>query len=341
MVRAKKYVFRKYFLGEPKASDFSLEEEDLPDIKDGEFLVEAEYLSVDPYMRKVSSSLPLGTTMLGSQVARIVESRNPDYSVGKHIVGYMGWRTHTIMHPDNFEAHSFLGRLPYLMPDLGDLPVSVSLGVLGQPGLTAYFGLTEICKPKKGDTIVVSGAAGAVGSLVGQMAKLYGCRTIGIAGSTAKCVWLITELGFDATINYKEDDLFEKLKDVAPMGVDIYFDNVGGEISSAVIYQMNTFGRVAVCGSISSYNHPDPKNLPKCTIIQPPIVSKQLSIQGFLVARWKDRKDEGLENICKWLREGKLKHKESVTEGFENMFEAFRGMLKGDNFGKAIVRIKH
>ncbi|XP_074097548.1 prostaglandin reductase 1-like [Cotesia typhae] len=338
MVIAKKYIIVKYFKGEPQPSDLKLVEEELPEIKDGEILVEAEYLSVDPYMRRYTIRYPLNSTMIGGQVAKIIESKNDKYPVGKKIVGRLGWKTHSIINVDKNDDGSKLYFKPYLLPDLDDLPVSLGLGVLGNTGSTAYFGFTEICQPKAGETLVVSGAAGAVGSHVGQIGKILGMKVIGIAGSDEKCKWITRDLGFNHGINYKTQDVAVELKKVAPQGVDCYFDNVGGEISSAVIYQMNPYGRVSVCGSISAYNA-NPDALPKCTITQPAMVMQQLKVQGFQWLRWKDRLMEAVEKNLQWVREGKLKYRETLTEGFENMFDAFLQMLRGGNIGKAIVKV--
>ncbi|CAG9856262.1 unnamed protein product [Phyllotreta striolata] len=334
MVKAKKFVLRKIFDGFPKKEDMSLEVEELPPLKDGEFLAEAAYLSVDPYMRayvKPETWVFSEEAFIGGQVAKIIESKNPKFPVGKYVVGSFGWRTHTI---SNGNA-TLVSTPTILLPDIGDLPVSVALGVLGMPGNTAYFGLLELCQPKPGETVVVSGAAGAVGSLVGQIAKIKGCTVIGIAGSDEKGKWLTGELGFDHFINYKTDDVQSKLKKLAPKGVDCYFDNVGGELSSIVIYQMNKFGRISVCGSIANYN--DTKRS-QASVIQPPVVSQQLKMEGFIVTRWINRWMEGINQNMQWIKEGKLKYEETVTEGFENMFEAFTDMLKGKNVGKAVVK---
>lgn len=212
--------------------------------------MQAEYLSVDPYMRPYMIRYKPGVTMIGGQVAKIVDSKNPKYSVGEFMMGNYGWRSHTVLNPDVKDP----AVMSYKMPPVGNLPISLGIGYLGMPGNTAYFGLLEICQPKAGETVVVTGAAGAVGSLVGQIAKLKGCHVIGFAGSDDKCQWLEKELQFDKAINYKNGDMKKALKEAAPKGVDCYFDNVGGELSSIIINQMNTFGRVAVCGSISSYN---------------------------------------------------------------------------------------
>lgn len=338
MVKAKKFVVVKHFKGEPQSDDLKLVEEELRPIRDGEFLVEAEYLSVDPYMRPYILRYNVGITMIGSQVAKIIESKNPDFPVGKKILGYLGWRSHTIVTQFMLDDNDAIGNKPTLLPDI-DLPPSLFLGVLGMPGNTAYFGLFEICKPKQGETLVVSGAAGAVGSHVGQLAKnVVGLTVIGIAGSDEKCKWLVDELGFDHAINYKTENVAAALRKAAPKGIDCYFDNVGGDISSTVIYQMKEFGRIAVCGSISTYNS-DASSLPKTTVLQPAMVFKQIKMEGFIVHRWTNRSAESVQKNLQWIREGKLRYRESVTKGFENMFDAFTSMLRGSNIGKAIVQV--
>ncbi|XP_003701327.1 prostaglandin reductase 1 [Megachile rotundata] len=338
MVKAKRYILTKHFEGEPKPTDLQLVEEELPPVRNGEFLVEAEFLSVDPYMRPYVLRYPVGITMIGSQVAKIIESKNSDFPVGRKILGYFGWRTHTIVTQQMLNESDSVLTKPALLPKI-DLSSSLFLGVLGMPGSTAYFGLFEICTPKQGETLVVSGAAGAVGSHVGQLGKhVVGMTVIGIAGSDEKCKWLVEELGFDHCINYKTENVAAALRKAAPKGVDCYFDNVGGDISSTVIYQMKEFGRVAVCGSISSYNA-DASSLPKTTILQPVMVFNQLKMEGFLVHRWAGRSAESIQKNLQWIREGKLQYRESVTKGFENMFDAFVGMLSGNNVGKAVVQV--
>ncbi|XP_047990879.1 prostaglandin reductase 1-like isoform X2 [Leguminivora glycinivorella] len=272
-INARKYVLTKYFQGEPKQSDFKIVEEELPELKDGEILTEAEYLSVDPYMRAYMIGYKLPTDMIGGQVANN----------------------------------------------------------------TAYFGVKEILYPKAGETIAITGAAGAVGSHVGQIGKILGCRVIGFAGTDEKCEYLQKELGFDHAFNYKTANIKTALREGAPNRIDCYFDNVGGEISSTIMGHMNKYGRVAVCGSISSYND---TTLPKVTILQPSIVFKELKVEGFLVNRWLDRWDEGIKANMNWLQEGKIKYEEKVYSGFDNMVEALVGILRGENTGKAVVKVK-
>ncbi|CAH1119664.1 unnamed protein product [Phaedon cochleariae] len=329
MVRAKVYKYIKQFEGEPDRSNFKIIEEELPEIKNGEFLAEATFLSVDPYMKAHPG--PVGETMLGTQVAKVIESKNPKFPVGKLIVGGFGWRTHTI---SNGEEEAFLGK-PYTLPDFGDLSPSLALGVLGMPGNTAYFGFLERSKPKSGETVVVSGAAGAVGSIVGQIAKIKGCNVIGIAGSDEKAKWLVNELGFDHCINYKSQNVHEELSKVAPRGVDCYFDNVAGEISDTVLKHMNLSGRVIACGASSQYNNTNTIYGYNQTII----VFQQLSIYGFAINRWLDRWLEGIVQMAEWVKQGKVKYHETVTDGFDNMFEAFANMLNGANVGKAVVKV--
>ena len=204
------------------------------------------------------------------------------------------------------------------------------------PGNTAYFGFLEICKPKEGETVVVTAAAGAVGSLVGQIAKIKGCKVIGFAGSDDKCKWLEDELGFDKAINYKNGDMSKALKEAAPKGVDCYFDNVGGELSATIIKQMNLYGRISVCGAVAEYNSTTDM---KISSLQTHFVLKQLTMQGFVVYRWADRWMEGIEQILKWIHEGKVKYHETITEGFENMPHAFIDVLRGKNVGKAVAKV--
>ncbi|XP_065089075.1 prostaglandin reductase 1-like [Ochlerotatus camptorhynchus] len=330
-VISQNWLFAKKFEGEPKNEDFRLIEEELPPLQDGEFLARAEYLSVDPYMRRYMMNLPEGSVMVGGQIAKVVESKHAAYPVGVRIFGHFGWRTYTLYNPDKAKE---IERKPHVLFDFGSLPSSLGLGVLGLPGNTAYFGFLELCAPKEGETVVVSGAAGAVGNVVGQIAKLKGCHVIGIAGSDDKCQWL-KKLGFDHAVNYKSEHFLEELKKAAPKGIDCYFDNVGGTITESVIRLMNLYGRISACGSVSNYSSGPVK-------VQDPqhdFVIKQLKMEGFIVSRWRDRWMEGIRANLDWIKQGKLQYEETVTVGFKNMPKAFMDMLKGGNTGKAIVKV--
>jgi len=334
-MKAEKFTLLNHFDGFPKTTDFKLETEELPALKSGEILCEAEYLSVDPYMRAYirGHGMKPPLTMIGGQVAKVIDSKNDKYPKGSYVVGSIGWRKHSIPKAVLFGVADLDP-----LPDLGDLPRSYALGACGMPGFTAYFGFLKLCQPKEGETVVVTGAAGAVGSLVGQIAKIRGCRVIGFAGTEEKCKW-IKSLGYDAAINYKTcPDIDAALKAAAPKGVDCYFDNVGGMLSYRIRNQMNLYGRVSLCGSISSYNNKagEVSNVPNPEMI---IVGKQLKLEGFIVTRWWDQRPEAVQQMAAWIREGRIKVQETVTEGFQNLPKAFIGMLKGENTGKAIVKV--
>ncbi|XP_017778205.1 PREDICTED: prostaglandin reductase 1-like isoform X1 [Nicrophorus vespilloides] len=337
MVKAKSFIYAKHFKDMPQASNFDLIEEELPEIKDEEFLCEAVFLSIDPYMRAYASMLPVGITMIGSQVAKVIDSKNLQYPVGSYVLGSFGWRSHTIWGPNN-KKKSSLEQTPYIVPDLIHHPISLYLGILGMTGNTALFGFLDVCKPMAGETVVITGAAGAVGSHVGQIAKIKGCRVIGISGTDEKGEWL-KSIGFDDYINYKTVTNFSvKLKELAPNGIDCYFDNVGGELTSLIMQQMNKFGRISVCGSISAYNN-DYNSLPKATILQPSIVANQLTMSGIHATNYYDRWMSGIKQNKMWLEEGKLIYKEHVVDGFENMPNALIGILNGVNTGKVVVKV--
>merc|ERR1712038_905448 len=268
-------------------------------------------------MRPYTSRMKPPFTMIGSSVAEVEESKHPNFPVGATIVIMAGWVERGIVDPDKMNKDSPGGTLGGVMPapDLpGGLSKSLLIGSCGMPGNTAYFGLLEICKPKEGETVVVSGAAGAVGSLVGQIAKIKGCRVIGIAGSEEKCSILTEQLGFDVAINYNKQNIKSAVRRAAPKGVHCYFDNVGGAISQAVLVNMAMYGRVAVCGAITGYNDTSPTLLPA---LQPLFVSFQIKMEGFFVWRWlhNGRWDEGLEQLATWVNDGRLQSKETVIEG--------------------------
>lgn len=335
MVKARKYVVKKYFEGVPKRDDFEIVEFVLPALKDGEILVKVEWISLDPYQRAYNRQYQLPYDQFGYQIGIVQESMDNNFPIGVRVVSHKGWFDYCIINPSIPDA---TGNKPYILPDLKGLPNSLGVGAGGMHGATAYFGFLEICKPKPGETVVVTGAAGAVGSLVGQIAKIKGCKVIGFTGSDEKVEWLEKEIGFDKAFNYKTVNVPTALKQIAPKGVDCYFDNVGGEISSQIISQMNLFGRISACGSISAYND-NPTKLPKATIIQPSIVMKQLKIEGFIVWRWGDRWPAAISEIVDWIKSGQLKAKEHITEGFDNLYEALIGVMAGENIGKAVLKV--
>merc|ERR1719266_1700396 len=286
-----------------------------------------------PYTMRMSPPF----TMIGSSVAVVEETRNPKFTVGQTIIILAGWVERGVVNPDKMGKDSPGNTLGGIMPapDLGPLSKSLLLGSCGMPGNTAYFGLLELCQPKAGETLVVSGAAGAVGSLVGQIAKIKGCKVIGYAGDDDKVAWL-KSIGYDEAFNYKKVGVAESLAGPAPRGVDCYFDNVGGEMSAAVLLNMNTRGRVAVCGAISHYN--EKGGYSKVTDILPLAIAKELKIEGFLVGRWKARWVEGIRAMAAWVISGQVQVKETVVEGFEKMPDAFMGLFTGDNTGKMVVK---
>jgi NADPH-dependent curcumin reductase CurA len=320
-------------VGLPKESDFSLVDANMPTPGEGQVLVKTVYLSVDPYMRgritgvrTYADPVNVGDVMAGGAVGQVVESRSTALTPGDFVLGQWGWQEYVAVDGTHVRK---------LDPKLA--PVSTALGVLGMPGMTAYFGFLDICQPKPGETVVVSGAAGAVGSLVGQIAKIKGCHAIGIAGADSKIGCCINELGFDGAFNYKTTpDYTAKLKELCPKGIDCYFDNVGGAITDAVFPLMNLFGRVSICGLISQYNLEKPEPGPR---ILGHVLVKQLKVEGFIITRFQNRWAEGITQMAQWLREGKLKHREEIVEGFQNTVKAFIGMLQGENTGKMLVKV--
>ncbi|XP_033465925.1 prostaglandin reductase 1-like [Epinephelus lanceolatus] len=329
MVQAKVWVLAKHFDGFPKDSDFELKVEELPALKDGEVLVEAVFLSVDPYMRPFSRvRMNEGDVMIGTQVAKVIQSNNPKFPVGSHVVGRGGWRTHTVS--DGTDLIPIMPEWPQ------DVSLSLALGGLGMPGLTAVYGIEEVLGLQKGETLLVNAAAGAVGSVVGQIARIKGCKVVGSAGSDAKVAFL-KELGFDEAFNYKTvGSLEEALRKASPDGYDCLFENVGGSFTSVAIQQMKNFGRIAVCGSISTYNDTIPQTGPYPHLT---MIFKQLKMEGFMQSRWEHKHPETQGRLLGWYKEGKLKCREHITKGFEKMPAAFMGLLRGENVGKAVVAV--
>jgi NADPH-dependent curcumin reductase CurA len=306
--------------------NFRLEKGAVPSPKDGEVLVKNLWLSLDPYMRgRMSESksyvkgVDIGEVMVGQTAGEVVESKQPGLAAGDKVLTQLGWQ----LYGTTKEA---------IKVDGTRAPLSYYLGVLGMPGLTAYFGLKEIGQPKPGETVVVSAASGAVGSVVGQLAKLWGCRAVGIAGGREKCDYVTRELGFDACLDYKAGNLRDELRGTK---IDVYFDNVGGEILDLALARMNLFGRVVVCGTISDYNATDPYRVKNWRAI----LVNRLKVQGMIVFDWKDRYGEALKALGGYLAAGKLKTRESVVEGLANAPQGFISLLKGGNFGKQLVKL--
>merc|ERR1719445_2703567 len=288
-----------------------------------------------PYTKRYNPPM----TMIGGALYKVLQSKNKDFPEGSQIMSMIGWVDVGILDPmAKSSAPGSEGTvMTHPAPSIGTLSPSLLLGALGMPGNTAYFGLLELCQPKAGETVVVNGAAGAVGSLVGQIAKIKGCKVIGFAGSDKKCEWLTKDLGFDKAYNYKTTDVDKVLKEGAPNGVDCFFDNVGGLDATKVINNhMNTFGRISGCGAISGYNATEPVLVPST---QGAMVFKQLRYEGFIVRRWLPRWFEGIQQMAQWIAEGKIKAEETVVEGFEKMPEAFNGLFTGANVGKMVVKI--
>jgi NADPH-dependent curcumin reductase CurA len=314
--------------------DLELHESPVPELQDGQALARVKFLSVDPTMRvwmgeraTYLPSIPLGNVMRCFGFAEVLESRHADFKKGDKVIGLVGMQEYAIIDATTTRTFQKVPAVPFISD-------SAFLGVLGITGLTAYFGMTDIAKPEKGETLVVSAAAGATGSIAGQIGKIHGCYVVGIAGTEEKCKWLTEDLGFDAAINYKHADWKEKLLAATPNGVDINFENVGGEIMHAVLARMNLHGRVVLCGLISGYNQDAPM-LENFT----PIIIKRLRIQGFLVTDYAAKFVEGATQLGKWKMFGKLKDRETIIDGIENGTNAINMLFSGANTGKLIVKV--
>ena len=316
----------------PEPKHFRLEDVPIPQPDEGEALVETIWLSLDPYMRgrmregpSYATPVQIGEVMTGGVVGRVVKSRTPELAVGDIVDGSLGWQEYAVARPS---------ALRKVDPDLA--PISTAVGVLGMPGMTAYFGFLDVCEPEVGDTVVVSAASGAVGQVVGQIGKIMGCRVVGTAGTDEKIDFIVNELGFDVGINYKTEDVDSALAAACPNGIDAYFDNVGGFVTDAVMQQMNVHARVAICGQISQYNLPEPELAPRSLGL---LIQKQAKVEGFLVFNFAHRHEHARQRMAEWIRTGQLKYKEDVVDGLENAPEAFIGMMTGENFGKLLVRV--
>jgi NADPH-dependent curcumin reductase CurA len=327
----KRVVLASYPEGWVTEGNFRVETAPLPKPGEGEVLIKNLWLSLDPYMRgRISQQksyvkgVEIGEVMSGETAGEVVESKHPKFKPGDKVTAPSGWQLY------------WSGKGDLLTKvDASKVPLSYFLGCLGMPGRTAYFGMKDICEPKAGETVVVSAASGAVGSVVGQLAKAWGCRAVGIAGGTQKCDYVTKELGFDACVDYKAGNLYADLKTACPKGVDVAFENVGGEILDTLLRQMNLYSRIVVCGLIAEYNATEPygyKNLRA-------ILVNRIRVQGMIVFDWKERYGEALKALAGHLAEGKLKYRESVVQGLENAPKGLISLLKGGNFGKQLVKL--
>ena len=333
----KRFVLASRPSGEPTPANFRLEEAPLPALNDGDVLVRHHYLSLDPYMRgrmnegkSYAQPQPLNAVMIGGTVGEVVESRHPGYKAGDHVVGMGGWQLYSAV---SAAQPGVLRKV-----DTSRVPISAYLGAVGMPGVTAWVGLNKIIEAKEGETIVVSAASGAVGSVVGQLAKARGCRAVGVAGGAEKCGYVVKELGFDACIDYKTfdgaDAIAAALQQACPKGIDGYFENVGGAILDAVMRNANAFSRIAMCGMIAGYNGvPIPMAAPQL------ILTNRMKVQGFIVSEHMPLWPQALAELGERVANGALRFRESVAQGLESAPEAFIGLLKGRNFGKQLVKL--
>ena len=320
-------------VGVPGVEDFALEESPIPEARVGEAVVRTEYVSVDPYMRGRLWEQPhrgdpvaIGQVMIGEGVGEVVASGDPAMAVGETVRGYFGWQQYAV---------AATGDLEHI--DRHAAPLSTALGVLGMPGLTAYYGLLEVGQPRAGETVVVTGAAGAVGSAVGQIAKIKGCRVVGICGTEAKCRHIVDDLGFDAAVNYRTESLDDDLAAACPDGIDVIFENVGGEILEAMLRQINLHARIALCGAIAQYHTAEPPLVPPHSRT---LHRRRARMQGFLVNDFAEQDEEAMAALTEWVTSGRIVYRESIVDGLENAAAAFVGLFSGANTGKQLVRVR-
>jgi NADPH-dependent curcumin reductase len=333
---ARRIVLASRPVGEPKPSDFRLEEFPVPQPGPGQMLLRTTWLSLDPYMRGRMSDAPsyakpvgIDEVMEGGTVSEVAASNNDKYQKGDIVLSRAGWQTHMLSDGSGLRK---------LDPTIA--PVSTALGVLGMPGMTAYTGLLEIGQPKAGETVVVSAASGAVGSVVGQIARIKGARAVGIAGGPDKCRYVKDELGFDECVDHRDSALAEKLKAACPKGIDVYFENVGVPVFDAVLPLLNTFARIPVCGLIAQYNATElPSGPDRLPLLMRNVLTKRLTIRGFIVTDFAARYNDFLRDVAQWIKEGRIKYREDIVDGIENAPETFMGLLKGKNFGKQLIRV--
>jgi hypothetical protein len=317
--------------GAPKESDFRIVETPLREPADGELVVENRWLSLDPYMRgrmseakSYAKPVELGAVMIGGTVGAVIASRNAAYAVGDMVLGMLGWQRYAV------STGAGLMKI-----DTSRVPASAYLGAVGMPGVTAWYGLTDIGAPKAGETVVVAAASGAVGSVVGQLAKLRGCRAVGIAGGPEKCEHVVRELGFDACLDHRASDLEAQLRDATPNGIDIYFENVGGAVLDLVLKRLNPFARIPLCGLVSQYNATAPYGVKNFGAL----LTARATLRGFIVSEHMDRWPAALAELGALVAAGRLHYRESITRGLANAPAAFIGMLGGANFGKTLVEL--
>jgi NADPH-dependent curcumin reductase len=322
--------------GLPKPTDWQLTEEAVPEPKDGEILVEVRFISLDPAMRGWMNEgksyirpVAIGEVMRAGAGGKVIKSRHPKFKEGDEVTGGFGVQEFAVSDGKGVNR-----------VDTRFVPMTTYLGTLGMPGMTAYFGLLDVGKPQPGNTVVVSGAAGAVGSVVGQIAKLKGARAVGIAGGAEKCRYVVNELGFDACLDHRAAELPARLKAACPQGIDVYFENVGGAVFEAVFPLLNNFARVPVCGQIATYNATEmPGGSLRTSVLTRAILTKRLTLRGFIVSDFAARQGDFLRDVSAWLREGRIKYREDVVEGLDKAPRALIGLLRGENFGKMLVRV--
>lgn len=324
--------------GEPTADNFELVESDIPSPASGQMLLRTIYLSLDPYMRgrmnageSYAPPVEIGQVMQGGAIGEVVESKLRGFQAGDIVVAPIGWQEYALSDGSGVEKFD---------PALG--PITYGLGVLGMPGLTAYTGLLTIGQPHPAETLVVAAASGAVGSVVGQIARIKGCRVIGIAGGPDKCRFVKEELGFDECLDHRESGLAERLREVCPTGIDVYFESVGGAVFDAVLPQLNRFARIPVCGLIAHYNATGlPEGPDRLPLLMQAILTKRLTFRGFIVSDFADQTPQFLSDVSGWLREGRIKYREDISDELANAPRELIGLLKGENFGKKIIRVGH
>ncbi|MCY3801238.1 MAG: NADP-dependent oxidoreductase [Chloroflexi bacterium] len=328
----RRWLLASYPTGEPSLDNFEFATAPIPEPSPGQVLVRSIYMSLDPYMRgrmrpgpSYTTPNQIGDVIEAGAVGVVESSRHPDVAEGSIVQGRIGWQEYAVLSGEEVRV---------VDPSLA--PISTALGVLGMPGMTAYFGFLEVGRPKSAETVLVSAASGAVGGLVGQIAKIKGCRVVGIAGTEAKCSYVADELGYDASINHRTADVKREIQRLCPDGVDVYFDNVGGKILDATLQNINVGARIVICGMISEYNLPTPEIAPRPTR---KLLVRRARMEGFLVFDFEEQYPDGRRQMAEWIDEGRIKYKEDVVEGLENAPEAFFGLLKGENFGKLLIKV--